>query len=130
MHTKQPDIQTQPEQPKQPHQHGPGFTTSTKFMLLQLRQRKSWSIHFQTSQISTNFVHFIHYQFYTFHRSPNICTWLAQQFRTFHPSLHESVTKVNRSVYTASRTYRFCWQYAIMLAWKAWSSLNHLNYRV
>ena len=30
--------------------------------------------------------YFIHHQFYTFHRSPNICTWLAQQFRTFHPS--------------------------------------------
>ena len=43
-----------------------GFTTNTKFMLLQLWQRKFWSIHIQTSQISTNFVHFIHHQFCTF----------------------------------------------------------------
>ena len=26
------------------------------------------------------------------HRSPKTCTWLHEQFRTFHPSLHESVT--------------------------------------
>ena len=36
--------------------------------------------------------------------------------------------KVNKSVYIASRTYRFCWQYAIILAWKTSSSLlNQLN---
>ena len=45
IHTKQPNIQTQPEQPKQRHQRG--FTTNTKFMLLQLRQRKFWSIYIQ-----------------------------------------------------------------------------------
>ena len=30
----------------------------------------------------------------------------------------KGVFKVNKSVYIASRTYRFCWQYAIMLVWK------------
>ena len=35
--------------------------------------------------------------------------------------------KVNKSVYIANRTYQFCWQYAILLAWKAWlSALNQL----
>ena len=32
------------------------------------------------------------------------------------------VFKENKSVYTASRTYRFCWQYTIILVWKTWSS--------
>ena len=32
-------------------------------------------------------------------------------------------SKVNKLVYIANRTYRFCWQYAIILAWKTWSSL-------
>ena len=35
--------------------------------------------------------------------------------------------KVNKSVYIASRTYRFCWQYAIMLVWKTWSSVNSVK---
>ena len=91
-----------------PNKHNPnnqnndinvGFTTNTKFVLLQLRQRKFWSIHIQ---ISTNFKKFIFNQFRTFHASPicafhrsrKICTWLDEQFRTFHPSLHESVTRV------------------------------------
>ena len=30
--------------------------------------------------------------------------------------------KVNGSVYTANRTYWFCWQYAIILVWKTWSN--------
>ena len=35
---------------------------------------------------------------------------------------------VNMSVYIASRTYRFCWQYATILVWKMWSSsLNQLH---
>ena len=38
-----------------------------------------------------NFVHFIYHQFCTFHRSPKIVTWLAEQIRTFYPSLHESI---------------------------------------
>ena len=39
-----------------------------------------------------------------------------------------NVFKVNKSVHIASRTYRFCWQYAIILVWKTWSSLlNQLN---
>ena len=71
----------------------------TQSLLLQLRQRKFWSIHIQ---ISTNFKKFIFNQFRTFHASPicafhrsrKICTWLDEQFRTFHPSLHESVTRV------------------------------------
>ena len=29
---------------------------------------------------------------YTFHRSRKTCTWLDEQFRTFHPSLHEFFT--------------------------------------
>ena len=74
-----------------------GFTTNTKFVLLQLRQRKFWSIH---THISTNFKKFIFNQFRTFHPSPictfhrsrKTCTWLDEQFRTFHPSLHESIT--------------------------------------
>ena len=28
--------------------------------------------------------------------------------------------KVNKSVHIASRTYRFCWQYAIILVWKTY----------
>ena len=32
--------------------------------------------------------------------------------------------KVNKSVYTASRTYQFCWQYAIILVWKMWSGVK------
>ena len=89
-----------------PNKHSPnnqnndinvGFTTNTKFVLLQLRQRKFWSIHIHTS---TNFKKFIFNQFRTFHSSP-ICTfhqsrqpcrWLDEQFHTFHPTLHESVT--------------------------------------
>ena len=43
---------------------------------------------------SANFVHFIHHEFCIFHRSPKFCTWLAEQFPTFHPSLHESVTQI------------------------------------
>ena len=30
--------------------------------------------------------------------------------------------KVNKSVYSASRTYRFCWQHAIIVVWKTWSN--------
>ena len=44
-----------------------GFTTNTKFVLLQLRQRKFWSIHIQ---ISTNLKKFKFNQFCTFHASP------------------------------------------------------------
>ena len=49
-----------------------GFTTKTKFMLLQLRQRRFWRIHIQISQ-------------------------QIDKFRTFHPSLHESVTAFSAS---------------------------------
>ena len=91
-----------------PNKHNPnnqtndinvGFTTTTKFVLLQLRQHKFWSIHIQ---IFTNFKKLIFKQFRTFHPSPictfhrsrKTCTWLDEQFRTFHPSLHESVAKL------------------------------------
>ena len=96
-------------QPIQPLQ--PNFTTcttqcyqsyiannkpNTKFLLIQLRQRKFCSIHIQ---VSTNFKIFIFKQFRTFHPSPictfhrsrKTCAWLYKQFHTFHPSLHESV---------------------------------------
>ena len=73
-----------------------GFTTNTKLVLSQLRQRKFWSIHIQ---ILTNFKIFIFKQFRTFrpspictfHRSRKICTCIDEQFCTFHRSLHESV---------------------------------------
>ena len=38
-----------------------------------------------------NFVHFIHHQFFALHLSPKTCSWLAEQFCTFLPSLPESV---------------------------------------
>ena len=59
-----------------PNKHNPtnqnndinvGFTTNTKFVLLQLRQRKLWSIHIH---ISTSFKKFIFNQFRTFRPSP------------------------------------------------------------
>ena len=34
--------------------------------------------------------------------------------------------KVNKSVYLASRTYRFCWQYAIIVVWETWSRALNL----
>ena len=41
-----------------------------------------------------NIVHFIHHQFCTLYLFPkHIHTWLAEQFRKFHPSFHQSVTK-------------------------------------
>ena len=40
-----------------------------------------------------DFIHFIHHKFCTFHWPPKICTSLTEQFLTFHPSLHESITK-------------------------------------
>ena len=42
--------------------------------------------------------------------------------------LSANVLKVNKSVYIASRTYRFCWQYAIILEWKTWSSVNSVKF--
>ena len=74
-------------------------TTKTATSTWVLRQPKFWSIHIQ---ISTNFKKFVLNQFCKFHPSPictfrrcrKTCTWLDEQFRTFHPSLHESVTNV------------------------------------
>ena len=45
------------------------------------------------ANFAANFLDFIHYQFCTLHRSPKTCIWLAERFRTFHPSLNESVTE-------------------------------------
>ena len=68
-----------------------GFTTRTKFMLLQLRQRNFWSIHIQILQLIDQYCSFHPSPICTLHRSRKTCTWLDEQFRTFHPSLHESV---------------------------------------
>ena len=71
-----------------------GFTTNTKFVLLQLRQRKFWSIHIQ---ISTSFKKFIFNHFRTCHPSPicklhhsrKTCTWPDEKFCTFiHPYMN------------------------------------------
>ena len=53
--------------------------------------RNSGVFIFKLCSKSTNFVHFIHHQFFALHLSPKTCTWLAEQFCTFHPSLPESV---------------------------------------
>ena len=37
--------------------------------------------------------------------------------------------KVNNSVYTAKRTYGFCWQFAIELVWRMRAFLYQLNHR-
>ena len=42
-----------------------------------------------------NFVHFIHHQFCILHQSQKSCAWLAEQFRTFHASLNESLTTLS-----------------------------------
>ena len=73
-----------------------GFTTTTKFVLLQVRQRKFWSIHIH---ISTNFKKLIFNQFRTFHPSLHES---VTQFRTFQPSLHESVTLRNEDIPVAN----------------------------
>ena len=39
---------------------------------------------FKLHNKSANFVLFIDHKFFTFHRSPNLCTWPAEQFRTIH----------------------------------------------
>ena len=73
-----------------------GFTTTTKFVLLQVRQLKFWSIHIH---ISTNFKKLIFNQFRTFHPSLHES---VTQFRTFQPSLHESVTLRNEDIPVAN----------------------------
>ena len=66
-------------------------------------------------------------------------SWIALSYQTWHASFEEKNwifsdrsfwlgIKVHKSVYIASRTYQFFWQYAIILAWKTWlSALNQLN---
>ena len=66
-------------------------------MLLQLKQRKFCSIHIQTLQEKCRFHAFHPSQILYISLTPKICTWLAEQFCTFHPSLHESVTPVAAS---------------------------------
>ena len=103
-----------------PNKHNPnnqnndinvGFTTNTKFVLLQLRQRIFWNIHIQ---ILTNFKKFIFKQFRTFHPSPictfhrprKTCAWLDEQFRTYHPSLHESVALLNEREFRSNSPWK------------------------
>ena len=78
-----------------PNKHNPnnqnndinvGFTTNTKFVLLQLRQHKFWSNH---THISTNFKKFIFNQFCTFHPSP-ICAF-HQSRKTVHGLMNNFV---------------------------------------
>ena len=42
---------------------------------------------------AAKFMHFIYHQFCTLYQSANACAWLAEQFCTFHTSLHESDTQ-------------------------------------
>ena len=70
-----------------------GFITNTKFLLLQLRHRNFRIIHIEISQCIDQFRAF---QFHpspicTLHRFQKPCTWLDEPFRTFLPSLNESV---------------------------------------
>ena len=58
----------------------------------------------------------------------NICTWIKRTVDSYwFCSLSNGNVKVIKSVYIASRTYRLCWQYAIMLAWKTWSSVKSVK---
>ena len=110
IHTKQPNTKAQPEQQKQQHQLGfHALTTETTQVLeysysnftikQQHRQLNQAAICATVQQnictwlanFAVNFVHFIHHQFCTLHQSP-ACTWVAEQSRTFHPSLYASVT--------------------------------------
>ena len=51
-----------------------------------------------------------------------------QKFNLQGKNVTENTLKVNMLVYIASRTYQFCWQYAIMLVWKTWSSVKVSEY--
>ena len=49
-------------------------------------------------------------------------------FLVFCLDILNKIFKANGSVYIVSRTYQFCWLYAILLVWKRWSgALNQLN---
>ena len=48
---------------------------------------------------STNFIHFTHHQLVHFINPPKTCTWLDEQFCTFHLSLNESVTTFHPSLH-------------------------------
>ena len=46
----------------------------------------------------------------------------AEILRNLEPYLSSHYSE--EAIYTASCTYQFCWQYAIMLEWKTWPSVN------
>ena len=84
---------TQPEQPIQRHQRGFHVLLLTQSLCsYNWDNANSGVFMFKTCTKATNFVHFIHHQFCALHLSPKTCTWLAEQFHAFHPSLHEPVT--------------------------------------
>ena len=54
------------------------------------------------------------------------CKWfMVLEKRMFYK--HILQIKVNMSVYIASCIYRFCWQYALMLVRKTWSSVKSVK---
>ena len=60
-----------------------------------------------------------------FYNSNNILSFV---FSSFCLDILNKIFKANESVYIVSRTYQFCWLYAILLVWKRWSgALNQLN---
>ena len=69
----------------------PVCALTTKFWFLQLRPRKFWNIHIQISQQTDQCRTFYPSPISAFHRFRKSCTWLDEQFRTFHPPLHESI---------------------------------------
>ena len=58
------------------------------------------------------------YSFYRFWVIKGKPTWGIEL-----PTPTQIRVKMNKSVYVASRTYQFCWQYAIILVWKIWSDV-------
>ena len=75
-------------------------TTTSTWVSLVTQSLRSFNWHnvdsavfiFKLCKKLVDFVHFIHHKIWTFHWPPTICTWLVEQFRTFHPFRHESVT--------------------------------------
>ena len=86
-----------------------GFTTNTKFVLLQLTQHIFWSIHIQ---ILTNFVHFIHHQFVHFIDPEEPVHGLRNNFVHFiHPYMKPLPTTLEM---ISSHTFSF----VRLVAWK------------
>ena len=96
IHIKQANKQTQPKQPKQRHQNM-GFTTN-KVCALKTETAQfleySYSNFNQFEKIRIQPILYISSttNLCTLHRCGKTYAWLDEQFRTFHPSLHESVT--------------------------------------